>query len=101
MKEHKKSFVGFLALRLPLFATLLILLMIAAIVFNFLIVGVPFLSWEFLTESPRNMNTEGGIFPAIFGTMLLVIIMTLAAVPVGTITAITLRSRIRRRRVAV
>ena len=97
MKEHRKTFVGFLAMRLPLIATLLILLIILAIVINFLIVGVPFLSWEFLTESPRNMNTEGGIFPAILGTMLLVIIMTLAAVPVGTITAIYLTEYARQR----
>ena len=90
MKEHRKTFIGFLATRLPLVATALILLIIVAIVANFLITGVPFLSWEFLTESPREMNTEGGIFPAIFGTLLLVIIMTLAAVPVGTITAIYL-----------
>jgi ABC-type phosphate transport system permease subunit len=97
MKEHRKSFVGFLAMRLPLIATVLILLIIVAIVGNFLIVGVPFLSWEFLTESPRNMNTEGGIFPAIFGTMLLVIIMTLVAVPIGTITAIYLTEYARQR----
>lgn len=99
MKEHRKTFIGFLAMRLPLVATLLILLIIGAIVLNFVIVGVPFLSWEFLTESPRNMNTEGGIFPAIFGTMLLVIIMTLAAVPVGTITAIYLTEYARQRSV--
>jgi ABC-type phosphate transport system permease subunit len=89
-KEYSKSFVGFLAMRLPLVATLLILLMIVLIITNFMITGVPFLSWEFLTAAPRNMNTEGGIFPAIFGTFLLVLIMTAAAVPVGTITAIYL-----------
>jgi ABC-type phosphate transport system permease subunit len=89
-KEHRKTFIGFLAMRLPLVATILILLIIVLIIANFMITGIPFLTWEFLTEAPRNMNTEGGIFPAIYGTFLLVIIMTAAAVPVGTITAIYL-----------
>jgi phosphate transport system permease protein len=48
------------------------------------------LSWEFLTSFPENGMTEGGIFPAIYGTALMVIIMSIAAVPFGTITAIYL-----------
>src|SRR3954468_5954546 len=89
-RPHRKTLIGFLALRLPLVCTLLILAMIAVLVGNFLITGLPGVTWSFLTESPRNMNTEGGIFPAIFGTFLLVIIMPAAAVPIGTITAIYL-----------
>jgi ABC-type phosphate transport system permease subunit len=90
MKEHRKTITGFLALRLPMVATLLLLAVIGVIVGNFAIIGGGHLSWEFLTSTPRNMNTEGGIFPAIYGTVLLVLIMTLAAVPVGTITAVYL-----------
>ena len=86
MKEHRKSFVGLLALRLPLIATALILLTIFAIVGNFLITGVPHLSWSFFTDPPTHANTEGGIYPAIVGTVALVLLMTLAAVPVGTTT---------------
>ncbi len=48
------------------------------------------LTWEFLTSFPENGMTEGGIFPAIYGTALMVIIMSIAAVPFGTITAIYL-----------
>lgn len=48
------------------------------------------LSWEFLTGVPREGMTEGGIFPAIVGTALLVMIMSVAGVPVGTVTAIYL-----------
>ena len=48
------------------------------------------LSWEFLTQAPSEGMTEGGIFPAIVGTVLLVLIMSIAGVPVGTITAIYL-----------
>jgi phosphate transport system permease protein len=48
------------------------------------------LSWEFLTSFPEDGMTKGGIFPAIIGTALLVIIMSVAAVPFGTITALYL-----------
>jgi len=90
MKEHRKTAIGFMALRLPLIATVIILLTIFAIVGNFVITGAPYLSWEFFTAAPTNANTEGGIYPAIIGTAALVLLMTLAAVPVGTITAIYL-----------
>ena len=86
----KKSILGFFATGLPLLSVIIILLFIAVIIGNFIITGSGHLSWEFLSDSPRNMNTEGGIFPAIYGTVLLVLIMTLAAVPVGTITALYL-----------
>ncbi len=46
---------------------------------------------EFIVEEPRESNTEGGVFPAIFGTVLMVILMSLAAVPFGIITALYLR----------
>lgn len=48
------------------------------------------LSWEFLVSFPEDGMTRGGIFPAIYGTVLMVLIMSLAAVPLGTITAIYL-----------
>ncbi|MGH7856871.1 MAG: phosphate ABC transporter permease PstA [Candidatus Binatia bacterium] len=46
--------------------------------------------WEFVSGEPRESNTEGGIFPAIFGTCLMVILMSLAVVPFGVLTAIYL-----------
>ncbi|HVN75908.1 MAG TPA: phosphate ABC transporter permease PstA [Thermoanaerobaculaceae bacterium] len=46
--------------------------------------------WEFLTAEPRESNTEGGIFPAIFGTALMVLLMTIAVVPLGVVTAVYL-----------
>ena len=42
----------------------------------------------FLFSEPREANTEGGIFPALFGTVLLVLLMSLAVVPLGVITAV-------------
>ncbi len=44
-----------------------------------------------LTEEPREANTEGGIFPAIFGTVMMVFIMTIAVVPFGVLAALYLR----------
>lgn len=46
---------------------------------------------EFIAGEPRESNTEGGVFPAIFGTVMLVIIMTIAVVPLGVLAAIYLR----------
>ncbi len=48
-------------------------------------------AWEFLSGQPRESNTEGGIFPALFGTVMMVIIMTLAVVPFGVLAALYLR----------
>jgi phosphate transport system permease protein len=47
--------------------------------------------WEFLSGDPRESNTEGGIFPAIFGTVLMVLLMSLFAVPFGVLAALYLR----------
>jgi len=47
--------------------------------------------WRFLTEDPREANTEGGIFPAIFGTILMVLLMSLMVTPFGVIAAVYLR----------
>jgi len=46
---------------------------------------------EFVSDEPRESNTEGGIFPAIFGTVMMVFIMALAVVPFGVLAAIYLR----------
>jgi phosphate transport system permease protein len=47
--------------------------------------------WSVLSSEPREANTEGGIFPAIFGTVMMVIIMSLAVVPFGVLAALYLR----------
>ena len=47
--------------------------------------------WEFLAGEPRESNTEGGIFPALFGTVMMVLLMTLAVVPFGVLAALYLR----------
>lgn len=52
------------------------------------IIGSQHITWEFLTSNPTEGLTSGGIFPAIVGTAFLVIIMSIAGIPIGTITAI-------------
>lgn len=47
--------------------------------------------WEFLTQEPREANTEGGVMPAIFGTFCMTILMAVAVAPFGVIAALYLR----------
>lgn len=47
--------------------------------------------WEFMSDEPREANTEGGIFPAIFGTLTMVIVMSIMVTPFGVLAAIYLR----------
>lgn len=46
--------------------------------------------WKFLSDEPRESNSEGGVFPAIFGTVLLVIIMSVMVMPLGVLVAVYL-----------
>lgn len=47
--------------------------------------------WRFVTEAPREANTDGGIWPAIYGTVLMTLIMTMFVVPFGVLAALYLR----------
>ncbi len=52
--------------------------------------GLPAISWEFLTADPIQGMTAGGIFPALFGTICIVVVALLASVPVGVAAALYL-----------
>lgn len=55
-------------------------------------IGIYLSRWaEFLTANPREANSEGGVFPAIFGTVVMTLLMSLAVVPFGVIAALYLR----------
>jgi phosphate transport system permease protein len=47
--------------------------------------------WEFVWEDPRESNTEGGVFPAIFGTVMMVLLMSMVVAPFGVVAALYLR----------
>ncbi len=55
-------------------------------------VGIYFSRWiEFLIDDPREANSEGGVFPAIFGTIVMTLIMCICVVPFGVLSALYLR----------
>ena len=47
--------------------------------------------WKFIADDPREANTEGGIFPAIFGTVLMVMLMSVFVTPLGVVAAVYLK----------
>jgi phosphate transport system permease protein len=71
-------------------AVLLILVILAVILATVIAGGYKSLSWEFLSQPPRDGMTKGGIFPAIFGMVFSLILMLIAVVPVGVATAVYL-----------
>lgn len=91
----KKKIIGTSFTLIIGFCALLIICIIALILLNITIGGIRHVTWGFLTRSPENGMTAGGIFPAIFGTMLLVVLMSAAVIPVGTVTAIYLAEYVR------
>lgn len=76
---------------LTFLAVVIILLMLAVIIGNIVIGGAGTLSWEFLSHPPEQGMEAGGVFPAIIGTVALVILMVIAVVPVGVFTAVYLQ----------
>jgi phosphate transport system permease protein len=90
-RRTRRNFVGDGAMAIASGAALLMVLAILAVILiDVLHNGLPRLSWAFLTQEPREGMTAGGIFPAIVGMVEMVILMTLAGVPVGVATAIYL-----------
>jgi len=71
-------------------AALTVLLFLFAFLLILSLKGARVINWEFLTQSPREGMTEGGIFPAILGTLYLSLGAVLLAFPVGVMTAIYL-----------
>jgi phosphate transport system permease protein len=71
-------------------AALLVIVILLAIILYILIKGIPEISWEFLTEIPRNMGRSGGISSTIIGTLMVTAVAVLVATPFGVGTAIYL-----------
>jgi phosphate transport system permease protein len=71
-------------------ATAIILAMLVIVLGDVIIGGWGTLTWEFISAAPRDGMTKGGIFPAIFGTVALTLLMTIVAVPAGVATAVYL-----------
>ncbi|MGD0079355.1 MAG: phosphate ABC transporter permease PstA [Methanoregula sp.] len=71
-------------------ATLIVLAILVIILQDIIVHGLPAISWDFLTQSPKDAGRSGGIFPAIVGTMYLVIGAIAIALPLGVGAAIYL-----------
>lgn len=70
--------------------TLVVVIPILLVIGIVIVRGLPAISWEFISTAPRNGMKEGGIFPAIVGTVLLTLGTALVAIPVGVGGAIYL-----------
>jgi len=70
--------------------TYLIVFVIASIIIKIIWNGLPVINWEFLTTMPKRGGSEGGILPAIVGTMSLALGTIIVALPLGMATAIYL-----------
>lgn len=88
--SRRRKITGGVLVGASAFSAIAIIAIIVVILVVVIIGSKDKITWEFLTAFPENGMTEGGIFPAIYGTALMVIIMSVAAVPFGTITAIYL-----------
>jgi phosphate transport system permease protein len=88
--SRQKTITGGLFIGATAFSAILIIAVIIILLVVIFMGGKETFSWEFLTAFPEDGMMKGGIFPAIFGTVFLVLIMSIAAVPFGTITAIYL-----------
>jgi phosphate transport system permease protein len=90
MMKTKTQITGGIFTAITAISAFLIIAIIIILLVVIIIGGKDTFSWEFLTAFPEDGMMKGGIFPAIYGTVLLVLIMSVAAVPFGTITAIYL-----------
>lgn len=89
--EFQPKTQGYFPRGLTLAATIIVILMLVVILGNVFIGGIGTVNWEFLTKAPEQGLEEGGIFPAIIGTVFLVILMVISVVPIGVMTAIYLQ----------
>ncbi|MBU1599277.1 MAG: phosphate ABC transporter permease PstA [Proteobacteria bacterium] len=86
MKRYSQI-IGFSALRVSMLISLFFL---GVIIYFIFVNGVKILSWEFLTQVPKRAMTEGGVAPAIIGTLFLTTGAVLFALPLGVACAVYL-----------
>ncbi len=89
-KSQEKFFEQFLGFGFLRLCMLLILVILAIIFYDIISKSWGVITWEFLTQSPRNGMTEGGIFPTIVGTVIVTVITAIFSIPLGVGCAIYL-----------
>ncbi|RKG87056.1 phosphate ABC transporter permease PstA [Corallococcus sp. CA049B] len=90
MKHATRKVVGLSLVSLTGLAAFIMVAMLAIILLDVVRGGWSHLSWQFLSQAPTDGMMGGGIFPALFGTAALTLLMTLAVMPVGVMTAVYL-----------
>jgi phosphate transport system permease protein len=90
VKHATRRTVGAALTSLTGLAALLIVGMLAIILWDVIKGGAGHVTWQFLTQPPSDGMMGGGIFPALYGTAALTLLMTLAVMPVGVLTAVYL-----------
>lgn len=87
MKPKTSEKIAFFLL---LVATLLIVIPVGLVVVIIIQKGLPAINWQFLSDIPRQGMRSGGIFPAIIGTVYLVLAAIVFALPIGLAAAVYL-----------
>ncbi|WP_313584338.1 phosphate ABC transporter permease PstA [Lacrimispora sp.] len=80
-------------------AALLVIAILFSIIIHILVKGIPMISWQFLTDIPRDMGRSGGISSSIVGTLIVTAVAVIVATPFGIGTAIYLTEYTRESRV--
>jgi phosphate transport system permease protein len=88
--RRRSNAAGVVFVGLCVLAAFSIIAMLVIILGDIAIHGWSHVTWEFLSAAPSEGMREGGVWPAIFGTFALVILMTIAVVPLGVLTAVYL-----------
>jgi len=88
--DQRNRRIEWLVKTLFLMMTILLIVPVALILGVLVAKGAPAVSWEFLTAAPTNGMTEGGIMPALVGTLWIVTVALIASVPIGVAAAIYL-----------
>jgi phosphate transport system permease protein len=90
LKKKRKDITGTLSLTAVRFMFFFLVMVLILLLGKIFIEGIGVISPEFLIDEPKNNMTEGGIGPAIFGTIAVTLLMVLFAVPLGVFSAIYL-----------
>lgn len=85
MKFRERIYIALTGL-----SVVIIIGLLSFILFDIVKNGIGVINWEFLTQPPKEGMTKGGIFPAIYGTIVRVLLMLVFVVPTGIFTAVYL-----------
>lgn len=88
--KKRKDVTGLIFINLVRGIFFILILLLFLVLADIFMKGIGIISWEFIFDSPRNNMMDGGIGPAIFGTLAVTLIMVLFAVPLGVFAAIYL-----------